>query len=141
MNTIKQIHDYIQELPESKRADMQTLHEQMLQLLSGCRLWFLDGKDENGKIVSNPNIGYGVCSIHYKNGTSREFYRIGISANTSGISVYFMGLEDKTLLATTYGADIGKAKVTGYCIQFKRLEDIRWEVLAKAIREVSDRDN
>jgi len=66
-------------------------------------------------------------------GKTREFYRVGISANTAGISVYIMGLSDKSYLAQTYASSIGKAKVTGYCIKFKRLSDIRLDVLQAAI--------
>ena len=52
--------------------------------------------NEDGKVVANPNIGYGLYTIAYANGSSREFYRIGLSANTTGISVYVLGLDDKT---------------------------------------------
>jgi hypothetical protein len=53
-----------------------------------CKLWFLNGKDEKGKVVSNPNIGYGSQTLKYADGKTKEFYQIGISANTTGISVY-----------------------------------------------------
>ena len=43
-------------------------------------------------------------------------------------------LDDKTYLARTYGATIGKATVTGYCIKFKTLSAINGGVLQKAIR-------
>jgi hypothetical protein len=118
MNVKTQISDYLAAQPEPKRGDMQTLHGMILKLMPDCRLWFLDGKDESGKTVSNPNIGYGLRTIAYADGRTREFYQIGLSANTSGISVYIMGLDDKTYLARNYGGEIGKASVTGYCIKF-----------------------
>lgn len=71
---------------------------------------------------------------HLRRWTSREFYRICLSANTTGISVYVLGLEDKTYLARTYSASIGKASVTGYCIKFKRLSLINDDALQAAIR-------
>jgi hypothetical protein len=99
-----------------------------------CKLWFLDGKDEKGKIVSNPNIGYGSQTMTYANGKTREFYQIGLSANTSGISVYIMGIDDRKYLARTFGKELGKASVTGYCIKFKTLSDIKTDVLKAAIQ-------
>jgi hypothetical protein len=102
--------------------------------MPACKLWFLDGKDEKGKIVSNPNIGYGSQTSEYANGKTREFYQIGVSANTTGISVYIMGVEDKKYLAQTFGRDFGKASVTGYCIKFKTLADIKVDVLKAAIQ-------
>jgi hypothetical protein len=111
------------------------LHKHILQWLPKCKLWFFDGKDESGKIVSNPNVGYGHQTMRYANGTTKAFYQIGISANTTGISVYLMGLEDKTYLSVTYGKTIGKASVTGYCIKFKTLKDIHVDILEAAIRD------
>ena len=84
--------------------------------------------------MANPNIGYGVQPISYADGSSREFYRIGLSANTTGISVYVLGLEDKAYLARTYGASIGKASITGYCIKFRRLSAINVDALQAAMR-------
>jgi hypothetical protein len=134
MNIKEQIKQYITSQPEPKRSDMQELHQHILQVLPKCKLWFLDGKDDKRKTVSNPNIGYGSYNIKYADGTTREFYQIGLSANTTGISVYILGIKDKTYLAQTYGKNIGKASVTGYCIKFKMLKDIHIDVLEAAIR-------
>jgi hypothetical protein len=135
MNVKMQISDYLAAQPERKRGDMQTLHGMILKLMPDCRVWFLDGKDESGRTVSNPSIGYGLRTITYADGRTREFYQIGLSANTSGISVYIMGLDDKTYLARTYGREIGKASVTGYCIKFSALRNIELDVLGAAIRD------
>jgi hypothetical protein len=135
MSTITaQQEAYINSLPEAKKLDMQTLHQTILALMPACKLWFLDGKNDAGKVVSNPNIGYGSYTLTYANGTTREFYQIGLSANTTGISVYMMGIEDKKYLANTYGNTLGKASITGYCIKFKQLKDINLEVLKTAIQ-------
>ena len=134
MNVQEQIKKYITSQPEPKRSEMQALHQLTLQVLPGCKLWFLDGKDDKGKTVSNPNAGYGSYTIKYADGTTREFYQIGLSANTTGISVYIMGIKDKTYLNQTYGKKLGKASVTGYCIKFKTLKDINIDILEAAIR-------
>lgn len=133
MNVQEAIKEYIASQPGAKQSEMQTLHQLILKLLPKSKLWFLDGKDDKGKIVSNPNIGYGSYIIKYADGTTKEFYQIGLSANTTGISVYIMGLKDKAYLAKTYGKTIGKASVTGYCIKFKTLKDINIDVLEAAI--------
>jgi len=133
MNIEEQIENYISSQAEPKRNDMEELHMFILKVLPGCKLWFLDGKDSENKAVSNPNIGYGFYTIKYANGTTREFYQIGMSANTTGISVYILGIPDKTYLAQTYGKTLGKASVTGYCIKFKTLKDINIDILEAAI--------
>lgn len=133
MDIQDQINDYINSQPEAKRNDMQALHQTIQQVMPGCKLWFLDGKNDEGKVVSNPNIGYGLQTMTYTDGKTREFYQIGLSANTSGISVYIIGLEDKKYLAENYGEKLGKASVSGYCIKFKALKDINVDVLMDAI--------
>jgi hypothetical protein len=100
-----------------------------------CKLWFLDGKDSKGQTVSNPTIGYGIHTIKYANGKSREFFQIGVSGNKTGISIYILGLKDKKYLAKAYGKKLGKASVTGYCIRFKTLKDINIDTLETAIRD------
>ena len=134
MNVQEQITDYIASEPEPKRSDMQELHRIILAVKPVCKLWFLDGKNSEGKTVSNPNIGYGLYTITYADGSTRDFYQIGLSANKTGISVYILGLEDKKYLAEVYGKQLGKASVTGYCIRFKTLRDINTEILEAAIR-------
>ena len=135
MNIQEQINAYIDSQPESKRAELETLHNRILQLLPECRLWFLDGKDKNGKVVSNPSIGYGIQTIRYADGKTKDFYQVGISGNTTGISVYVMGIQDKDYLPDAYGTTIGKASVTGYCIKFKSLRDISLDILFAAIQD------
>lgn len=135
MTIQEQIKNYITSQPETKCSDMQALHSIILKVMPRCKLWFLDGKDGKGKTVSNPNIGYGSYNIQYAGGTTKEFYQIGLSANTTGISVYIMGIKDKTYLSKTYGKKLGKATVTGYCIKFKTIKDIDMDTLQEAIRD------
>jgi hypothetical protein len=134
MNVPEQIKKYIASQPEPKRSDLQELHRLTLQASPKCKLWFSDGKDSKNRTVSNPTIGYGLHTIEYADGKSREFFRIGVSGNKTGISVYVIGLKDKKYLAKTYGKKLGKASVTGYCIRFKALKDIDVATLEAAIR-------
>jgi hypothetical protein len=134
MNLKDKINLYIDSQSEPKRNEMVELHNFIQQIMPGCKLWFMDGKNDAGKTISNPNIGYGSYTIKYVDGSMREFYQIGLSANTTGISVYIMGIEDKTFLPEIYGKTIGKAIVTGYCIKFKTLKDIHSDTLKMAIQ-------
>ena len=134
MNVQDQINNYISGQPEPKRSEMLELHRIILNVNPACKLWFLDGKNSENKTVSNPNIGYGLHTIKYVDGKTREFYQIGMSANKTGISVYILGIKNKAYLAQTYGKKLGKASVSGYCIRFKTLKDINIEILEAAIR-------
>ena len=134
MSTKDLIKKYIASQPEPKRSDMHELHRIILRVMAASKLWFLDGKDSENKIVANPNIGYGSQTIKYADGKTREFYQIGLSANKTGISVYILGIKDKKYLAKAFGKELGKASVTGYCIKFKSLKDIKIDALEAAVR-------
>ena len=135
MNVEDEIAAYIASQPQAKQYDLQALHLLIRSLMPGDRLWFLDGRNAEGKTVSNPNIGYGECLMAYANGSTRPFYRIGLSANTAGISVYVMRLKDQNYLKATYASTLGKASITGYCIKFKKLADLDVEVLKAVVQE------
>ncbi len=129
----QRIESHLSSLPEPKQGEMRRLHALILEGVPGCELWFLDGTNEEGRQIANPNIGYGRYTIRYANGTVRDWYQVGLSATKSGISIYILDREDKSFLARTYGDRLGKAKVTGYCISFKCLSDIDLDVLLAAI--------
>lgn len=132
--TLSSIQQYLASLPKTKGLDLEKLHQHLLRLMPNCQLWFLEGKDEKGKVISNPNIGYGEMIMPLAGGKSRKFYQIGISANTGGISVYIMGIRDKNFLSDRFAKTLGKAKITGYCIKFKKLSDIDLDTLSEAIK-------
>ncbi len=133
MSVQDQIEHYIADQTDSKREELQILHQMMLRLSPNCKLWFLDGRNTEGKIVSNPNIGYGSQYKNYADGETREFYQVGTSANTTGISIYVMGIDDKKYLQETYGKRLGKASVTGYCVKFRNLRDVNLDTIEEMV--------
>jgi Domain of unknown function (DU1801) len=133
MTVQEEINRYIGDQDPSKREEMQELHRLILKVSPDCKLWFLDGKNSENKVVSNENIGYGSQTIKYADGGTKEFYKVGISRNSAGISVYIIGIEDKKYLPETYGKKIGKAKITGYCVKFRYLKDINLDILEEMI--------
>jgi len=135
MNVREQIDRYISDQSPAKSGELRDLHRRILEISPDAELWFLDGRNDDGKVVSNPNIGYGSETLSYASGDSRAFYKIGLSANTSGLSVYVMGLKDKKYLSETYGSRLGKAKVTGYCISFKSVKDVDVAVLEELVAD------
>ncbi|MBX7183284.1 MAG: DUF1801 domain-containing protein [Bacteroidia bacterium] len=135
MDVKSQIADYLNGLSGNQQGQMRQLHGFLLEWFPGVRLWFSDGRNEDGKIVSNPSIGYGHYWQIYANGSRKELFQIGISSNKTGISIYVLGIKDKHWLSENFSKSIGKAIVTGYCIKFRILSDISLEVLKVALQE------
>lgn len=129
-----QIKKHFAQLEEAKSNELQLLHNLIVRLNPTCKLWFDNGINEEGKVVTNPTIGYGLQTLHYAKGQSRAFFQIGICATITGISIYLIGLKDKNILKETFSPSIGKATITGYCVKFKRLSELNTEPLTNLIQ-------
>ena len=129
-----QIQSHFALLEEAKSKELQQLHNFIVLLNPTCKLWFDNGVNEEGKVVTNPTIGYGLQTLHYAKGDPREFFQIGICATTTGISIYLIGIKDKNILKETFSPSIGKATITGYCVKYKRLSELNSDTLAKLIQ-------
>lgn len=129
----RSINAHFEKLESSKSDELQQLHSLILSINPACKLWFDNGINEVGKVVTNPTIGYGSLVLKYANGTSRDFFQIGICATTSGISIYLIGMQDKNAIKDLFGTALGKATITGYCVKYKRLSDLHIETLNKLI--------
>jgi hypothetical protein len=141
MNQQEQIKELIKSQAEPKRSEMQELHNLILKLMPKSKQWYFDGKNEEGKQVAHPTIGYGNYIITYKDGSTREFFRIGLLANPIGLAVHIMGIDDRKFLIDTYEKTIGKAKVGSYGITFKSIKDINIEILKEAIQNRAETKN
>jgi hypothetical protein len=68
---------YIGNQSPAKSEELRDLHRRILEISPDAKLWFLDGRNDDGKVVSNPNIGYGSATLSYATGDTRAFYKIG----------------------------------------------------------------
>ena len=141
MTIQEQIKKLIKSQAESKQSEMQELHNLILKLRPKCKQLYFDGTTEEGKQVAHPTIGYGNYTITYKDGSTKEFFRIGLLANPTGLAVHIMGIDDRKFLMETYGKTIGKAKVGSYGISFKSIKDVNLEILKEAIKNRAEPKN
>lgn len=130
----KQIEAHFEELEAAKSNGLQELHGLILAVNPSCKLWFDNGINAEGKVVTNPTIGYGALTLTYAKGETKPFFQIGICATSTGFSIYFIGLKDKNILKETFGHTLGKSTITGYCVKFKRLSDLNLDVLKELIQ-------
>jgi hypothetical protein len=129
----QQIQTYQETLSPEKRADLIELQKLISELFPNYPLSFHSGYDTSGKQVSNPSIGYGKYLHNYSNGTTSSMYQIGLSVNNKGFSIYLLGLSKSINIKEVFTSNIGKAKITGYCIKFNRLSEINMQILGKGL--------
>jgi hypothetical protein len=128
-----QIQSHFENLENAKSFELQQLHKLIVKINPTCKLCFDNGINEEGKVVTNPTIGYGLQTLHYAKSETKEFFQIGICATTTGISIYIIGIKDKNILKETFAPSIGKATITGYCVKYKRFSELNPESLTKLI--------
>jgi hypothetical protein len=125
---------FLQHFPDSKQQELQEFIRIVAQVAPQENAIFYDGKDKEGKVVTNPAIGFGSYLHHFSDGRVEEVYRLGLSPNATGFSIYVLGLKDKEILKTRFANSLGKAKVTGYCIKFKSLKDLDEKIVLDLIK-------
>ncbi|MEY5002043.1 MAG: hypothetical protein RLZZ211_2079 [Bacteroidota bacterium] len=128
------MHTFLHHFPDAKQLELQELMQLVAKVAPQEKAAFYDGKDKEGKVVTNPALGIGNYLHHFSDGRVEQMYRIGISPNATGFSIYVLGLKDKEILKTRFANSLGKAKVTGYCIKFKSLKDLDEKIVLDLIK-------
>ncbi len=136
MSTAEKISHHLATLSLEKSAELSRLYQLIHGEMSTEDLQFFDGKNEQGKVIANPTIGFGQCRLTYSDGSFQDTFRLGISANSAGLSIHILGLKDKKFLADFLGTRLGKAKITGYAIRFGKMKDLDEGVLRELVRKV-----
>lgn len=136
MSTAEKISQHLASLSLEKSAELSKLYHLIHEVMRSEELHFFDGKNEQGKVIANPTIGFGQCRLTYADGSFQDTFRLGISANSTGLSIHILGLKDKKFLNDFLGTRLGKAKITGYAIRFGKMKDVDEGVLKELVREV-----
>jgi uncharacterized protein YdhG (YjbR/CyaY superfamily) len=120
-------HDqYIAEVEEKRRADIQALHDMVREEAPE-----LEPTMEFGM------LGYGKYHYKYKSGREGEWMKIGIANNKQYISLYSCAADDDGYVAERYRGRLPKANIGKSCVRFKRLSDLDEETLRELIRETA----
>jgi hypothetical protein len=136
MTITNRVENHFQNLTFTKEEALRALYQLIREEIPQAELHFFDGLNEEGKVVTNPTIGFGKSRIYYTNGSFQDTFRIGICATSAGLSIHILGLKDKNFLNEFLGTRLGKAKITGYAIRFGKMSDIDEGVLRELVRIV-----
>lgn len=120
--------EYIAGVEEPKRQELQLLHDLVRKTVPSFEPVMIAGV-----------MGYG--QFHYK-GKSKscegEWFRVGLSANKTGISIYICAGDEKGYFPEQVRDQLGKANVGRSCIRFKKLADINLDVVEELLIKTRD---
>jgi Domain of unknown function (DU1801) len=114
------VDDYLASLPDGRREIVTRVHEVVTAAVPELevRMW-------------KKFIGYGTFGYRYASGREGEWFPIGLTNNKAYVSLYFCAAEDDGYLAEKNADRLGKVSVGKSCVRFKRLDDVRLDVVAE----------
>jgi hypothetical protein len=115
---------YIAKIEEPKRSDVAKLHALIKKTVPAYE-----------PAMYGSMIGYGRYQYRYESGREGVSYRIALSSNKTGISVYVCAVDEHGWLAEQAKDELGKASVGKSCIRFKRLADINLAALTTVLKK------
>lgn len=122
--TAKTPEEYIAQVPEEKRADVQELHDLITKTVPDFKPYMI------GQI-----IGYGTYHYKSKSGREGDWCIIGLSARKNYISLYVCVVTNGKYLADDYRDKLPKADIGKSCIRFKKNEDVDFKTLVQLFKE------
>jgi hypothetical protein len=119
----KNPEEYIAGVEESRREDIQALHDMVR-----AEAPELEPTMEFGM------LGYGKFHYTYKTGREGDWMKVGIANNKRYISLYCCAADDDGYVAERFKDRLPKADIGKSCVRFKRLSDLDEAVLRELIR-------
>lgn len=128
--TAKSVTEYLKQVPEQYRADVQELHAFIRKTVPALKPFLIAGM-----------IGYG--KFHYKSKSGREgdWAIIAIVPQKHYISLYVCAANDKGYVAEQYKKELPQASIGKSCIRFKRLENIDLAVIRRILKQATTEKN
>lgn len=121
--TAKTVQGYLQLVPPERRELMEFLHEFIQKSAPSLKPHFAANM-----------LGYG--SFPYKNYKKEqiEWPVIALANQKQYVSVYVCAVADGKYVAESHAKELGKVSVGKSCIRFKKLEDVKLDVLKKVLK-------
>jgi len=116
------VDSFIAALDDPIGADMAVLDDLISQVMVGSERELYEGRFWGG--TDQRIIGYGRISQRRSNGTTIEWFLIGLARQKNTFSIYISAVEDGRYLVEARGAGVGKVKVGKSVISFRSLDDI-----------------
>lgn len=123
--------EYIAQLAEPRRSQIQTLYDLIREAAPDLEPWMVAGK-----------IGFG--KFHYRGKSKNcegEWFKLGLASNKNTIMfATCAGAEGHQSLAESYKERLPRADIGRSCINFRKFEDADLDVLREIARKTAAAD-
>jgi hypothetical protein len=117
---------YIAATEDAKRADLRALDALIRKTVPSFAPY-----------VAGTMLGYGKYHYRYASGREGDSCRVGLVSNKTGFSIYVSAMDEKGYLAEQAKDRLGKASIGKSCIRFRRVADLRLDVLVEVLEKAA----
>jgi len=121
--------EYIAAVDDDRRADVAALDALIREHAPELEPTIMGGM-----------LGYGPYRYRYATGREGEACKLSIASNVSFISLYCLVADADGHLAERYTDRLPKARVTKYCVRFKKLADLDEAAVVALVEEAARMD-
>ncbi len=134
--TDRNIDEFLDSLPEESQADMKQLDGIISKEMTGLPRVLFEGTFWGGS--EQQIIGYGAGDYTRPNGTTVDWFMVGLALQKNYISVYLNAVEDRQYLSEKYGKDLGRVKVGKASLSFANIDDIDLDKFRDLVAKARD---
>lgn len=123
--------EFLAALPAGRRDTMTAVHQAIRKAVPKLAPVMMSG------MGPSPLIGYG--KYHYKSASGREgdWFLIGLAAGKSGYNLHICAGDKDGYLVERNAAKLGKVKTGRSCINFRKLEDLKLDVVLGLVKQAA----
>lgn len=123
---MSEVQAYLNQIDPKRQADIAELHRLI-------RIWQPDLAVKMWRSMGQPIIGFGQASYKYSSGKEGVWFVIGLAAHKRYNSLYVWGFVDGKYLLEAYEGKLGSGKCGKACLNFRRLSDLKLDVLKEVV--------
>lgn len=128
--------EHIASLPDGVREDIAIVDAAIAEVMAGEERVLWEGVFWGGS--RQAIIGYGAFAYSGRGGAQAEWFKIGLAAQKSYLSLYVNAAEDGQYLARAWAPRLGKVKAGSANLQFRHAADLDLDVLRQLVARVQE---
>lgn len=125
------VDDFIAGLDDDRRDDIVTLDALIRERMPDAERVLWEGLFWGGS--EQQIIGYDDWSYARRDGSTVDWFRVGLATQKNHISVYLNVTEDGEYLAKRYADRLGKVKIGSAAVSFTRVANVDLDELARLL--------
>ena len=129
--TLPTLDELLASLPDDRRDTITTLHKAIRKAVPKLAPVMMSG------MGPTPVIGYGKYRYRSASGREGDWFLVGLVAGKKDYSLHICVGDKDGYLVERNAAKLGQVKTGRSCINFKKLEDLKLDVVLALIKQAA----